>query len=166
MNDSDQKPKDDQVLDAEIVETPANENPVSDEPNSQVSTLLEIEKAIRLRISALERFKEEIKPLREMLESTLEADLEYAEISAAAKDVAKKKSAKKKELLNTSAGKEITQKLKALQDTVKEHKESLSYFLQEYSRLTGAKEIEGEDGELRQIVYVAKLVRKTKLERE
>ena len=163
----DTKPTNDsQIEEAEIVDSNVNDNPVSDEPNSQVSTLLEIEKAVKMKITALERLKEEAKPIREMLESTLEANLEYAEVLAAASEAAKKKSAKKKELLNNEAGKKIVQKLNELKSAIKENQESLSYFLQEYSRLTGAKEIEGEDGELRHIVYVAKLVRKTKLERD
>ena len=157
---------DSQIEEAEIVDSNANDNPISDEPNSNVSTLLEIEKAVKMKITALERLKEEAKPIREMLESTLQANLEYAEVLAAASEAAKKKSAKKKELLNNEAGKKIVQKLNELKSAIKENQESLSYFLQEYSRLTGAKEIEGEDGELRQIVYVAKLVRKTRSERD
>ena len=39
--------------------------------------------------------------------------------------------------------------------------EGLSDYLREYQRLSGSNEIEGEDGELRTIVYVAKLVRKS-----
>ena len=152
---------DSQIEEAEIVDSNANDNPISDEPNSNVSTLLEIEKAVKMKITALERLKEEAKPIREMLESTLQANLEYAEVLAAASEAAKKKSAKKKELLNNEAGKKIVQKLNELKAAIKENQESLSYFLQEYSRLTGAKEIEGEDGEIRQIVYVAKLVKKS-----
>ena len=166
MDDTKTVKTDPQIEEAEIVDSNVNDNPVSDEPNSNVSTLLEIEKAVKMKITALERLKEEAKPIREMLESTLEANLEYAEVLAAASEAAKKKSAKKKELLNNEGGKKIVQKLNELKAAIKENQESLSYFLQEYSRLTGAKEIEGEDGELRQIVYVARLVRKTKLERD
>lgn len=166
MDDPKDKKVENKIQEAEIIEPVDDINPVSDEPNKAVVDVLEMERAIKLRISALERFKEEMKPLKEMLESTLEADLEYAELSEAAKEAARKKTVKKKELLNSSAGKEILQKLKALNDTVKENRESLSYYLQEYSRVTGAKEIEGDDGELRQIVYVAKLVRKTNLQRD
>ena len=43
-----------------------------------------------------------------------------------------------------------------------ELKTGLSDYLREYQRLSGSNEIEGEDGEVREIVYVAKLVKKSK----
>ena len=50
-------------------------------------------------------------------------------------------------------------------ETYQEHdkiaKEGLSDYLREYQRLSGSNEIEGEDGELREIVYTAKLVKKS-----
>lgn len=135
-------------------------------PNASVMSLLDIESAIKTRITQLERFREDIKPIKEMLESYLDADLEYAELTEAAKEAAKKKSSRKKDLLSTPNGKEIMQKMDAIKDKMKEYQESLSYYLAEYQKMTGANEIEGEDGELRQIVYVAKLVRKTNLQRD
>jgi hypothetical protein len=56
-------------------------------------------------------------------------------------------------------------KVTVLKNELKEAQEALSSYLADFQRLTGVSEIEGEDGELRQIVYVAKLVRKTNLER-
>ena len=52
-------------------------------------------------------------------------------------------------------------KLKSLKSEKKELQEGLSDYLREYQRLSGSNEIEGEDGEIRQIVYVAKLVKKS-----
>ena len=56
-------------------------------------------------------------------------------------------------------------KVDELKSELKEAQEALSSYLAEYQKLTGSSEIEGEDGELRKIVYVAKLVKKTNLER-
>jgi hypothetical protein len=62
-------------------------------------------------------------------------------------------------------GKNLEEKVITTKEELKEVEEALSYYLREYQRLTGSNEFEGSDGELRQIVYMAKLVRKTNLNR-
>jgi len=44
---------------------------------------------------------------------------------------------------------------------LKDLQNALSDYLREYQRLSGSNEIEGDDGEVREIVYVAKLVKRT-----
>ncbi len=131
--------------------------------SQQVMTLLQVESAIKTRIAQIERIRDEAKPLKEMLETFLANDESYIQLSEVAKEAGKKKNARKKDLLKTENGQQLVDKLNQLKDHKNEFQESLSYFLREFQRLTGANEIEGEDGELRQIVYSAKLVRKTNL---
>jgi hypothetical protein len=82
-------------------------------------------------------------------------------------DVSKKankaKGARKKELLAMENGQELKTKMDALKDEIGEAREALSYYLREFQRITGANEIETDDGELREIKYSARLVRKTNL---
>ena len=68
--------------------------------------------------------------------------------------------------MNTANGKELNQKLKDMKNEMSDARDALSTYLREYQSKTGQNEFEGEDGELRQIVFVAKLVRKTNLNRE
>ena len=129
----------------------------------RLDTLLSIESAIKERISRIEQLKADMQPHKEMLASYLDNDPVYREHSEAAKAASKQKSATKKQLLSIPAGKALVDKLDLLKDEMKELQEGLSYYLKEYQQTTGANEIEGADGELRQIIYVAKLVRKTSL---
>ena len=147
------------VLDAEIVE----DNTTSDTTISQVDELKNIENLINSNLTKITKLQDDIKPVKEMLESLLDADLQYAELDQKAMEAAKVKSAKRKELMNTSNGRELTEKLKSIKAELKEAKDALSDYLKEYQGKTGFNEYEGPDGELRQIVFTAKLVRKTKL---
>jgi hypothetical protein len=149
----------DNVLDAEIVEEKAS----SETSMSPVDDLKNIENLINTNISKIDKLQGGIKPVKEMLESLLDADLEYAELDQKAKEAAKTKTMKKKELVDTTNGRELNEKLKSLKSELREAKEALSSYLQTYQQKTGFSEYEGPDGELRQIVFVAKLIRKTKL---
>jgi arginine/lysine/ornithine decarboxylase len=117
------------------------------------------------RIARLEELKEQLTPHKEMLASFLENDEKYREATKLAKEASQQKSAVKKHLLSTPQGKNLEEKVITVKEEMKEVEEALSYYLREYQRLTGSNEFEGSDGELRQIVYIAKLVRKTNLNR-
>jgi hypothetical protein len=70
------------------------------------------------------------------------------------------KSKTKSEILKRPQAKELDDRIKTMKSEIKEQQGALSDYLQEYQRMSGVNEIEGEDGEMREIVYVAKLVRK------
>ena len=145
-----------QVVEAEVVESTREE---------AAQSVMSLEVAIKERIEKIEDLKAEMQPVKEMLASYLENDKVYMEHDKAAKAAAKQKSATKKQLLSIPAGRSIVEKLDAMKVDLNDLQEGLSYYLREFQMKTGANEIEGLDGELRQIVYVAKLVRKTNLNR-
>ena len=132
---------------------------------SAVQTQLSVEALIKTLISRIARVKEDLKPVKEMLSDLLNNNEEYQLAANEAKEASKKKSSVKKDILSTPQGKMANDKVAVLKDELKEAQNALSSYLADYQRLTGSSEIEGEDGELRKIVYVAKLVRKTNLER-
>lgn len=132
---------------------------------AEAETLMTIDAAIKERIVKIEEKKNEIKPQREMLTSYLENDEGYRQTSEVAKKASQQKSALKKQLLATQQGQTLTEKIQTLKDELVELEEGLSYYLREYQRITGANEFEGADGELRQIKFTAKLIRKTDLNR-
>jgi hypothetical protein len=125
--------------------------------------LLSVEHAIKTRILQSENLREELKKQKEMLKDLLENDPDYNEKSKVAQAAAKDKTAAKQRILNTPQGKALNQKVKDMQNEAKDIDDGLSYYLREYQRITGATQFEGDDGELREIVYTAKLVRKTNL---
>lgn len=138
---------------------------VTDIVPDTVRTQLSVESLIKTLISRIARVKEDLKPVKEMLSDLLNNNEKYQLADNEAKEASKKKSTVKKEILSTPEGKMASSKVDELKSDLKEAQEALSTYLAEYQKLTGSSEIEGEDGELRKIVYVAKLVKKTNLER-
>lgn len=138
---------------------------VTDIVPDTVRTQLSVESLIKTLISRIARVKEDLKPVKEMLSDLLNNNEKYQLADNEAKEASKKKSTVKKEILSTPEGKMASSKVDELKNDLKEAQEALSAYLAEYQKLTGSSEIEGEDGELRKIVYVAKLVKKTNLER-
>ncbi len=154
LNESDQE-----VIDVTPVEDSSEEIP------NAVQTQLSVEALIKTLISRIARVKEDLKPVKEMVSDLLNNNEAYQLADKEAKEASKKKSSVKKEILSTPGGKMAQDKVNELKSELDEAQEALSTYLSDYQRLTGSSEIEGEDGELRKIVYVAKLVRKTNLER-
>lgn len=150
--------------DQEVIDVvPVDET--SEQVPDAVKTQLSVEALIKSFISRIARIKEDLKPVNEMLSDLLNNNEAYQLAANEAKEASKKKSIVKKEVLSTPEGKMANNKVNDLKSELKEAREALSSYLTDYSRLTGSNEIEGEDGELRKIVYVAKLVKKTNLER-
>lgn len=146
------------IKDAEIVEEKPEE-----EASEDVVSLLDIQDAINSRLEKIKNLQEDVKPQKEMLDSIFEHDEDYLEKNEIAKKASKNKSEAKHRILRQPQASELNQKIEDIKTEMKEAQEGLSYYLREYQRLTGANEFESADGELRQIVYIAKLVRKTNL---
>jgi hypothetical protein len=145
---------------------PLDSDEINEEVNGEANTLLTIQSAIKTRITQIERIKNDLKPHKEMIDSFLGGDETYVKLAELAKESSKKKTAYKNQLLQDPSAAQISTQIDSLKEQLKDLQEGLSYYLREYQRLTGANEIEGSDGELRQIVYNAKLVRKTALNKE
>ncbi|MBP9814521.1 hypothetical protein KBC80_05025 [Candidatus Woesebacteria bacterium] len=153
------------VQDAEIVEPVENEPVTSPDAtsNSQdVTMILELETMIKNSMATTDRNKDELKKLKEMLESALGNDDTYKEASEKAKEAAKVKGKAKLNVLANPATRSINEKIKDLTQEIKELNTGLSEYLREYQRLSGASEIEGEDGDVREIIYIAKLIKKSR----
>lgn len=85
----------------------------------------------------------------------------FKEHDKKAKEASKVRSGTKQQILKRPDVADLANKLQALKSEQMELKEGLSDYLREYHRLSGSTEIEGEDGEVREIVYMAKLVKKS-----
>lgn len=161
---------DDDIKDAEVLEQDESQIETAESNDDEnlieaVQSDLTLTAQINLFISRIERLKEDAKPLREMLASMLDNSDEYKLAVNEAKKVNGKKNEIKRQILSTPAGKEVDEKIRSNKQELVDAQDALSYYLREYSAQTGLNEFEGEDGELRQIVYVAKLVRKTNLQK-
>ncbi len=121
-----------------------------------------MESMIKSHVATIDRNKEELGKLKEMLESSLGNDETYRQANEKAKEAAKQKGKIKADFLQQPAMRELDQKAKGLTQENKDLNNALSDYLREYQRISGTNEIEGDDGEVREIVYTAKLVKKAK----
>lgn len=137
---------------------PSSENSAS---QSDATVLVNLEQMIKTTTKTIDLQKSELRKHNEMVTSALENDATYQEHAKAAKDAAKVKNATKAELLKQPALATTMAKIKELRMELKEQQQALSEYLREYGRMSGSNEIEMDDGDLQQIVYVAKLVRRS-----
>ncbi len=129
--------------------------------NDSAQVLLELEATIKNHISLIDKNKAELKKQREMLESALLNDETYRTHSEEAKKAAKTKALTKYQIMQLPANKGLADTVKELSAATKELDTALSDYLREYMRMSGTNEIETDEGDVREIIYVAKLVRKT-----
>ena len=142
-----------------------NDQPSSQQQNAaseSADTVTELESMIKQGIATLDRNKAELKKLKEMLESSLLNDEPYRLAAEKAKETGKEKGKAKLNVLAVAANKQLADKIKDLSIEDKELMMAQSEYLREFARLSGTNEIEGDDGEVREIIYVAKLVKKAK----
>lgn len=145
---------DQKVVNADIVEDPTSD------PNA-ATVLLELERTIKNHITDIDKRKAELKSQREMMDSALMNDETYRLHTEEAKKAAKIKAQTKFQILQLPTNKQLSEKVKELAAEIKELDGALSDYLREYQRMSGSTEIETNDGEVREIVYVAKLVKKS-----
>lgn len=110
----------------------------------------------------IDSLKSQLKIQRQMVKDAFENDQQYHEMSDKVKSLNREKNAIKQRILKTPAAEAAMAKAKELQDELRDMDDKLSGYLQEYQRISGTNVIEGSDGELRQIVPVYRLVKKSK----
>lgn len=152
MNQDDAK---NEVQDADIVSDEKGEG-----GDDAATVLLNLESLIKSHISGIDSRKQELKKLREMLASAMANDETYRLHEEKAKEANKQKAATRAQIMKQPANASLSEKIKHLTSDIKEMDRALSDYLREYERMSGSNEIEGDDGEVREIVYVAKLVKK------
>lgn len=133
---------------------------IAPEATGQVGDLLSVEKLILSYIIHIDRAQDELKKLNEMLDNILINDPTYKENLDKAKEAARIKLATKQEILKQSEPASLNSKITDLRTQIKELRTSLSNHLQEYQKLSGSNQIESDDGEVREIVYMAKLIKR------
>ncbi|MFC1653382.1 hypothetical protein ACFL1M_00870 [Patescibacteria group bacterium] len=134
--------------------------PSDGEPeNVQIDSLFAVEGLIKNHLQQIEDLATETRRLKEMFDDYLVNDEQYSAADEAAKQANKEKNSAKKEALSKPEAEAIISKVKDAREQLKDYRESLSNHLREYERLSGSNQIEIEAGDIRQIVYKAKLVK-------
>lgn len=127
--------------------------------NEAVTSLFAIENLIKTHISHIETVKIELQKQSEMFTDVLNNDPKYKEAAEEGKVVNKKKAEAKQNVLKSPSNASLNQKIKDMRLELKELKNALSNYLQQYQKIADTDQIESEDGEVRQIVYNAHLVK-------
>jgi hypothetical protein len=151
------------VQDADVVsETTSTDD--STGPTTSVvndtSVITDLKSLIKSHITGIDNRKIELKKLREMVNDALLNDKTFQEHDKTAKEAAKIKNATKSQILKLPQNQSVVAKTHELAAEVKEMDEALSEYLREYQRISGSNEIETDNGDVREIVYIAKLIRK------
>ena len=139
-------------------------NPEAKSPEStgnDAVLLIRIEEMIKTHISQIDNLQEEITKRRDMVNDIFGNDEVFNEHDKVAKEAAKIRSTTKAQIMKRPDVADLSSKLKELKSEQSGLKEGLSDYLREYQRLSGSNEIEGDDGEVREIVYTAKLRKKS-----
>jgi hypothetical protein len=125
----------------------------------KVSELLQVEELVKRTFGKIEKLRGEAKLQKEMLEDSFKNDEVYREHEEKAKEAVKIRTSTKNQILKQPAVVVLAEKLKGLKQEIKEEEAFLSDYLQQYQTLSGSSEIETDEGVVRRIVTVAKLVR-------
>ena len=140
------------VIDGEIVDLKDTASSRDD-----AKLLLSLEEMIRNNRAIIENTRKELTENREMLKDTFENDPIYVEQNEEVKKASKIKNATKAQILKKADIAILADKVKSLQSQLKETTDALSDYLREYQRVSGSNTFEGENGEVLEIVYVARL---------
>lgn len=148
------------VVDGQIVEdvNSDSESSVQDENSSTV--VASLDEMIRLNFKRLNDLSAEQKTLKQMMDDALENSETYKEVSEKTKTAILEKTSLRKTLLTTPEMISALNKMKDLATEIREKKTSLSDYILEFQRISGANEIDLGNGEIMQIENSAKLIRK------
>ncbi len=146
----------DPVIDAEVIEPE-----VTTSGSNDAALLVRIEEMIKTHISQIDALGVEAGKYKDMVEDIFLNDETYQAHDKVAKDAIKVRTGTKTQINKRPDVADLNAKMKEARSQKKELQEGLSDYLREYQRLSGSNQIEGEDGEIREIVYTAKLVKKS-----
>jgi hypothetical protein len=127
---------------------------------SQSEVLLSMEGLIKNHLSALRKLQGDLTKQKEMLDDILANDPTYQEHLNAANEASKTKNTTKAQVLKQPQAADLDKKIKDIKVEMKENSGSLSDYLSEYSRLSGLTEIEDDEGNMMQISFSAKLIKR------
>ncbi|KKR31092.1 MAG: hypothetical protein UT63_C0083G0002 [Candidatus Gottesmanbacteria bacterium GW2011_GWC2_39_8] len=127
----------------------------------QAGVLLNIENLVKSHITNIDTLKVEIKKQKEMMDDIFANDETFKIHSEKAKEATKIKTQTKSQIMKRTDVAAINEKIKGMRMDLKELEGALSDYLREYQKMSGANEIEGEDGEVREIILTGKVIKKS-----
>jgi len=139
------------VEDAEIVEQSG--------PTSSLS-LIELTTIINRYIGDMDKVKNTLKEKNSIFKDTFENDAEYHELNLKVKEINKVKNGAKQRILKTPAMEALTAQINEQKSELKDMQDMMSGYLEQYQKVSGTNIIETENGDIREIVPVYRLVKR------
>ena len=137
------------IEEAEIVTTPRGG-----------MNIVELTAHINRYESDMKKMRDNLKIQSGMLRDAVEGDAGFHELDVQSKDLQKKKNEIKQKTMKTLAMEAVVAKIEEYKSEMKDAKEMLSGYLEEYQRVAGTNIIEGENGEIKEIVPQYRLVKR------
>ncbi len=156
MDDQDNNKDEELVVEGDIVSSSR-----SDSTNSEATVLLSLEELIKSHIATIDKLREEMRKHNEMFADSFNNSPVYLEHDKKVKEANKVKSATRDQIMKQPAVVQLADKVKSMRLELREKQAALSDYLLEYQRMTGANEIDGPDGEPRDIINSSKVVKRT-----
>jgi hypothetical protein len=141
------------------VTTPDNQTTIDN--SNPAADLVALEGLVLNYIDKIEKHQEILRSKKEMLESNLENDPNYQEAAKQAKELSKKKQEEKARIIRQPEVEKIYADVKDGQGQLRTMRDTLSNHLQNYGKLSGTNQLEDEEGQVREIVYTAKVVKRS-----
>lgn len=123
------------------------------------SDLITLTGLINNYLVQIDRSQQELKTHKQMLEDAFANDPTYREQNEKVKEATKVRNGTKAQILKQPTLVELATKIKDMRESLKEARENLSSYLQDYAKMTGEQSFENPNGEVLQIIYTARLVR-------
>lgn len=108
----------------------------------------------------MKKMRDNLKIQAGMLRDAVEGDAGYHELDVQSKDLQKKKTEIKQKVMKTASMEAVVAKIEEYKGEIKDAKDMLSGYLEEYQRVAGTNIIEGENGEIKEIIPQYRLVKR------
>ncbi len=138
-----------EVVEGEIVDSPSAQN------------TLDLTGLINNYLSQIEAVERDLFKMKEMLDSVYKSDPTYQTHDTAVKEAAKIRTQTKKQIQKQPQVADMLARQADHKANLKELRTHLSEYLQDYAKTTGSTQFEDAAGEVRQIVYTAKLIHRS-----
>jgi predicted nuclease with TOPRIM domain len=150
---------DDLVVDKSIEEDNSETPPAASSGSAE--SVLKLEGMINRFLADIDKLKEQSKAQKQMFDDAFKNDAEYAKQNDKVKEETKKRTGIKQRILKQPAVAQLQSKLNELKEEVKDAQSGLASYVQRYYQVSGSNQIMGTDGEMREIILVPKLVKKS-----
>lgn len=135
---------------------------VADEPVTVTSSMNMIELAAIINRYAgdIDKVKNTLKEKNSMFKDAFENDAEYHEQTLKIKDLTKVRNGAKQRILKQPAMEALTAQINDQKEELKDMQDMLSGYLEQYQKVSGTNIIETDNGQIREIIQVYRLVKR------